>query len=804
VRAGVEEQRPGGLALPEGGGPVGAQGSTVRLRRRRLRPRTLVVATSAAALAGYALLAVLPWTAPSAGALSLVLGAASVALLCAASLAHRPDERLPWLVVSAGMLVAVLLRAAAAAASGDGGPVLPVAAYAQHPWLLLAVLLGHCLVLVGLHLLVRSTTGGVPRGLWLDALVVGAVAAAVLLLLLEPWLDRHGVGVVGALALVGRTGLSLVLALTAAAVVALRGRRRDARLDAAAAALLCFFAAELAALLVVVGVLPPGGLAAASVGAVRLLSIALFAVAALSPVTARVDVAPPRRTMRVTTAVVLSLCCSLLVVDHIPWLPYLPDSAWGLVVVVLLVGGARLTMLSGEVARLLDDRRAAVTDDLTGLHSRRGMREALDHHARGVLLLLDLDGFKEVNDRCGQAVGDEVLRVVADRVRRSSTGPRVVARLGADEFAVLLLSGDAEAAEAAAERALAAVTPPITVGDRQVRVSASAGLAVREPDQPAEEVLRRADVALQQAKRSGGGLRLFDEALDAGARHRERILDDLRSLLDASEGQAGQPGAGRVVAHYQPQVDADGSVSGVEALVRWEHPQLGLLQPVAFIDLAEEHGLLPELTERVLRQAVADTARWRAQGHDLRVAVNLSASCLDWPTLLDVVDDVLASRLVPAGALVLEVTETGLVSDAAHGLEVAAQLVERGVGLSIDDYGTGYSSLAHLNHLPAHELKLDRAFTRRLLDDERTATIVRATIDLAHALGMRLVAEGVEDEATLQAITAAGCDVTQGYWHSRPLPASELTGWLAQRGPRSDHPAAGTGWTHVQPSDTRS
>ncbi|TNM61543.1 bifunctional diguanylate cyclase/phosphodiesterase [Streptomyces sp. NP160] len=748
------------------------------LRQRRVAARTVVCAATAGAVVAYAALAAAPWTSAWAGALSLLPTGVAVLALAVLALVRRQDGRMPWLVVSAGLVLAVVLRTAAAAQLGTGGPVLPADAYARLPWLALTVLAGHVLVLVGLHALVLSTTHGIPRGGWLDLLLGGCVVSAVVAFALGPWLAANGIGAVGGLALVGRLALVVTMALMAWSAVAVRGRSRDARLELLGAAATTFLLAEVTGLLLLTGGLSASPLALGVVGAGRMVAVGLFAVAALSPPGPRADVAPPLRGVRVVMATVLSTACVLLAVDHVAWLPALPDSAWLLAVGVLLLGGVRMTVLTGEVAQLVDERRLAVTDPLTGLQSRRGLREALDHPGGGALLLLDLDGFKEVNDRCGQAVGDEVLRVVADRLRRASSGPRVVARLGADEFALLLLGADAPRAAETAGRALAAVTLPVVVGDRLVRVAASAGLATREPGHSAEEVLRRADVAMQQAKRSGGGLERFDEALDAGARHRERLLDDLRALLGAP---ASQTTAGRVVAHYQPQLDADGTVSGVEALVRWEHPELGLLQPVAFIDLAEEHGLLPELTERVLRQAVAEAAAWRAQGHDLRVAVNLSASCLDWPRLLDVVDDVLDSRLVPAEALVLEVTETGLVSDAAHGLEVAAQLVERGIELSIDDYGTGYSSLAHLNHLPARELKLDRAFTRRLLEDQRTATIVRATIDLAHDLGMRLVAEGVEDDATLQAITAIGCDVTQGYWHSRPLPASELTSWLHQR-----------------------
>jgi EAL domain-containing protein (putative c-di-GMP-specific phosphodiesterase class I) len=235
-----------------------------------------------------------------------------------------------------------------------------------------------------------------------------------------------------------------------------------------------------------------------------------------------------------------------------------------------------------------------------------------------------------------------------------------------------------------------------------------------------------------------------------------------------------------VVVHYQPQLDVGtGRVVGAEALVRWQHPSRGLLPPMTFLGLVEEHGLMDDLTVHLLHRAIAESAAWTHDGAPLRISVNLSASSLAHPDLLDLVDDALQRSGLAAGRLVLEVTETTLMADPDLALAVTHELTRRGVQLSIDDYGTGYSSLAYLTDLPATELKLDRAFTMRVVTEPRTAEIVEATVALAHRLGLRVVAEGVEDEATLTVLGGLDVDETQGYLHSRPLPPAEFEAWLA-------------------------
>jgi EAL domain-containing protein (putative c-di-GMP-specific phosphodiesterase class I) len=288
------------------------------------------------------------------------------------------------------------------------------------------------------------------------------------------------------------------------------------------------------------------------------------------------------------------------------------------------------------------------------------------------------------------------------------------------------------------------------------------------------ELLRRADVAMYGAKRSRAAVGVYDCAADLLEQERMRLVEDLGRAL-------AEPGVPQVAVYFQPQVDvATGRVTGAEALVRWHHAELGVLTPDRFVHLAEANGLVAGLTGVVLRSAAEQAARWRAAGHDLRVSVNLSARCLAEPALFELLDEVLAGGLDPR-RLVLEVTETNLMTHPEPALDATRRIAARGVGISIDDYGTGYSSLSYLNDLPAVELKIDKSFVGRAVDDPRTAAIVAGTVELAHQLGLRLVAEGVADAESLALMAELGCDESQGYLHSRPLPAEAFLTWLGER-----------------------
>ncbi len=463
-------------------------------------------------------------------------------------------------------------------------------------------------------------------------------------------------------------------------------------------------------------------------------------------------------------------------------------ATWFALAAVLGVS-TRVLHLVRDLAQLAQSRHEAHTDDLTGIANRRALtihlEQAVTRTGPLSLLVLDLDRFKEVNDRYGHGAGDELLRATAARLDALVPGRGLLARLGGDEFAVLLEGPVTATAEGAdddardlAERLARAIAGPVSFRGHQLRVGASIGLAVHRPGVTAHELLRQADAAMYQAKVGGGGVRRYDEQVDAESRACDALVRELRQALRADV----QPGDDQFEVHYQPQVDVPTrTVVGVEALVRWRHPVRGLLAPDAFVGLVEQHGLMAELTSRVLWRAARQAARWQDEGRPLRLAVNVSTSCLANPGLLPLVDEVLATTGLDRAALVLEITETTLMADPEQALRMTHQLARRGIGISIDDYGTGYSSLAYLNDLPARELKLDRSFTVRLLSDERTTAIVAATVELAHRLGLRVVAEGVEDDRTLEALAALGCDETQGYLHARPMPLDALRTWLQEQ-----------------------
>ncbi|MFD0481581.1 putative bifunctional diguanylate cyclase/phosphodiesterase [Kineococcus sp. GCM10028916] len=434
----------------------------------------------------------------------------------------------------------------------------------------------------------------------------------------------------------------------------------------------------------------------------------------------------------------------------------------------------RVVHLVRELAQLAESRHQALTDELTGVGNRRALvRELEDLVGRGLpaaMLLLDVDHFKEVNDRQGHHAGDDLLRRVAVSVRRALPADAVLTRIGGDEFAVVMPGRDEDQAVEIAATVHRAVAAQVEIGlSIGVRSLPAGGF---DPDR----LLRQADAAMYTAKTSGGGVSLYDCEVDARLRDRAALVADLKALVGAGEQQMRR----EIAVHYQPQLDVvTRRVVGVEALVRWQHPTRGLLPPLTFLDLVEEHGLMDALTVHLLQRAVEESGPWSDGGVPLRISVNLSASSLTHPGLLCLVDRVLEQTGLAPGRLVLEVTETTLMADPDLALAVTHELTRRGVQLSIDDYGTGYSSLAYLTDLPATELKLDRAFTMRVLTEPRTAEIVEATVALAHRLGLRVVAEGVEDEATLTVLRGLDVDESQGYLHARPLPPAEFAAWLA-------------------------
>ncbi|WP_051515446.1 putative bifunctional diguanylate cyclase/phosphodiesterase [Candidatus Blastococcus massiliensis] len=461
-----------------------------------------------------------------------------------------------------------------------------------------------------------------------------------------------------------------------------------------------------------------------------------------------------------------------------------PDIATWCAGFAVVGGGLRMAVNVRELAQLAVSRREALTDELTGLANRRAvLRRAEELCAERMplaLALLDVDKFKEVNDALGHAAGDDLLRMVAQRLESALRPGDLLGRLGGDEFAVVAVLGEADAPEDAAlqlaTRLHDRLAEPFAVGGLFVHASASIGVTTTatawlDAYGPAR-LLRQADVAMYDAKRSGIGVALYDQDRHAESSGHLALVEDLRAALAGDQ----------LVLHHQPQIDIDtGRVTGVESLVRWTHPTRGQVAPMEFLPLAEVHGLMGPVTEAVLGQAVTQLADWRRRGLHLRMSVNLSASNLLDTGLPARVSELLSRHAVPPASLVLEVTESVLLSDPDRSLSVVRALARLGITVSIDDFGTGYSSLAYLRDLPVAELKLDRSFTADLVTSARSEAIVASTIELAHRLGLRVVAEGVEDDVTLQRLQSLGCDVSQGYLHARPLPATELEQWLADR-----------------------
>lgn len=431
-------------------------------------------------------------------------------------------------------------------------------------------------------------------------------------------------------------------------------------------------------------------------------------------------------------------------------------------------------------------------DALTGLPNRELLSTRLvevlaESRAKGAktgLLLIDLDKFKEVNDTLGHACGDQLLAQIGPRLLAAALRENdMVARLSGDEFAVLLpdLAG-VEAAVVVAERVLTALHTPFPVGDTSADVAASVGVAVApEHGSTPTDLLRHADTAMYEAKEAAAGVAVYEPDRAERTPTRFGLLGQLRRALDRNE----------LVVYYQPKVDVNtGALAGVEALVRWHHPERGLLLPTEFIPVAETTGLIHRLTNHVLDIALAQARAWAQAGVTVPVAVNLSARCLHDTALPGRVLAALSRHGVPAHSLCLEITESSIMRDPEGALAVLNELAASGIRLSLDDFGTGYSSMTYLRQLPVTELKVDRSFVSDLAAEESDAVLVRSAVDLGHNLGLSVVAEGVEDAPTLSALQRLGCDVAQGFYVAEPLTAGDFADWVAGREP--DDGATGT------------
>ncbi|HET6718678.1 MAG TPA: EAL domain-containing protein, partial [Rhodocyclaceae bacterium] len=417
-------------------------------------------------------------------------------------------------------------------------------------------------------------------------------------------------------------------------------------------------------------------------------------------------------------------------------------------------------------------------DPLTGLFNRSSLDSRLDQavlsarrdKTRLAVMFIDLDRFKNINDSLGHHVGDELLRVVAHRLSACVRASDIVARLGGDEFVVVLAGlDDPMAAASVAEKIVGSLGQPYPIGNRELHTSSSLGIAVFPDDgEDPATLMKNADAAMYHAKQQGrNGYRFFSATMSADAEERLALEHELHAAIGKRE----------LVVHYQPQVAArSGQLIGFEALVRWQHPQRGLIPPLKFIPIAEEAGLIDEIGRWVLAEACRQLAAWRADGFAaaVRMAVNLSAHQLRSPSLIDDVRQVFNDNGLGDGDLELEVTESAAMHNPEQAIERLRRLRDLGVHLAIDDFGTGYSSLAYLKLLPIHVLKLDRAFVRDIEIDDNDAAISSATISLAHSLGLQVVAEGVETPGQQDFLVARGCDFLQGYRFGKPEPAAQI------------------------------
>jgi diguanylate cyclase (GGDEF)-like protein len=453
------------------------------------------------------------------------------------------------------------------------------------------------------------------------------------------------------------------------------------------------------------------------------------------------------------------------------------DSRWlvGGSLIIFALGLCLLALFarSNRAHRRLVERMAA-TDALTGLPNRSafaaGVQVALTD-GRPTVLTANLDGFRDVNDRLGHRIGDLLLVEVGRRLGASVREFDAVARLGGDEFGVLLPDGDPQAGATIAARLIEAFNEPFVIGEVVIDLEVSVGSAIADPGTDVTTLLRQADIALHTAKEQRLGFHLYaaDHAQDTAARL--TLLGDLRRALDVDD---------QIALHYQPKIDVGTeAVAGVEALARWQHPERGPISPGEFIPVLESTSLIHRFTDRVLVLALTQARCWLDAGYRVPVAVNVSTRSLLDTSFPDRVAQLLAESGVPGEMLCIEITEHTVMTDPATTIEALRRIRALGVKTSIDDYGTGYSSMTYLKLLPLDELKIDQSFVRDMATDHANRALVRSTVELGRNLGLTVVAEGVEDAETHVALHSVGCHLAQGYHFARPLPGDVLTARLS-------------------------
>ena len=748
------------------------------------------------------------WQPPFAATVGCALMVA-LAIGYAASAALRPSTRLiPWLDVGAANATAALagllclLRAAlvrseraawtvvgvSALLTGAGNlyfhfRVAPAVGYPplQPSWADAAWLVGYPGAYVALLLMVRRRTTGLPHSVWLDGIVglfaVGSIAVAVSG---SAPIDYGDSELTASTVLVGLAyllGDGLLIAVFVG-LVGVSGWRLDRPLALFVGGLALAVLSDVAA---VFDVSQESYEAGGRSDAAWVCGLALFGVAAWQRQPDRPMVRLDGVAVMIPPVAFASAALVLLLVQAVAPQPPLAVALAGACVTGAFV---RLSLTFREVRALAGAGRNALVDELTGLPNRRAFFSAIRKQLAAApgrpmaVLMVDLDRFKEVNDSLGPGYGDELLRLVAGRLVSVAGGGDTLARLGGDEFGVTMATANPTVASELARRIHGALRPPFQVSGRTVHVGASIGITLYPRyARTASALLQQADMAMYQAKVTRGGIACYDPGRDARSHDRLSMVEGLRVAL---EGDG-------LFLHYQPKVRLrDGQVVGAEALVRWRHPERGVVPPDEFLPAAEQAGLTRLLTARVLAMALAQVTEWRRANLAVPVAVNLAATDLLDPQLPDQIVAALRREALPPHLLRLEVTEGSLITDQRRTAGALLQLRRIGVGLSLDDFGTGYSSLAYLIHLPVDELKLDKSFLSGVRENHRSSALVQQTIVLGHALGLTVVAEGIEDAETFVLLRGMSCDIAQGVYVSWPLPAEMLTEWLvAQQATRA-------------------
>ncbi len=627
---------------------------------------------------------------------------------------------------------------------------------------------------LGIVGLARVRERRVPPRIWLDGIIAGlGVAAVGAAIVLRPVLASVSGNTAAVVTEMAYPICDLLLAALVVGVLALRGWRLDRMWGMLGVGFLALATADCMYALQVAGG------ASAPTTATNLaydIGVLLLALAAWQPGEALERDAVPGIAVLGIPAAFTASALGLLIYDHFSRLDPL---ALGLAMLTMFAAFARTALAFRDVRALAETRRQALTDDLTSMPNRRDFLQRLREGIAAsqasdtsvALLLVDLDHFKELNDTLGHDAGDELLCQVGERLRGALRSTDTAARLGGDEFGVLLCDAcDTERAEVVADKILRAIAEPFPLKGLSLRVTASIGIALYpEHAHDGEQLMQHADVAMYEAKTAQSGRACYARERDNHSLERLTLAGELSRALESGE----------IEAHFQPKAEAaTRRIVGVEALVRWRHPTRGLIGPGEFVTIAEQAGLGRALTRRMLALALSQVKAWRAEGLDLHVAVNTTVADLQDTKFPEEVAAMLAAHGLPPEVLVLEVTENMVLADPVRVGDVLAQLGELGLGLSLDDFGTGYSSLTHLKALPVGEVKIDRSFVGRMTADPVDAAIVEATIRLAHSIGIRVVAEGIEDQATWRSLVANRCELVQGYALSRPLPAAELEGLL--------------------------